>query len=65
VAAFVQTWTSLAGWWTHYDPDELAAELTDDQARVFLTVAAGTVAFADRPAPAAHHRPRRGRRGRR
>ena len=51
VAAFVQTWTSLAGWWTHYAPDELAAELTDDQARVFLTVVDGTVAFADRLRP--------------
>ncbi|RCS82624.1 ParB N-terminal domain-containing protein [Brachybacterium alimentarium] len=51
VAAFVQTWTSLADWWTHYDPDELAAELTDDQARVFLTVVDGTVAFADRLRP--------------
>ena len=32
-------------------PDELAAELTDDQARVFLTVVDGTVAFADRLRP--------------
>lgn len=51
VAAFVQTWTSLADWWTHYDPDDLAAELTDDQAIVFLTVVDGTVAFADRLRP--------------
>lgn len=46
--AFVQTWTSLDQWWTHYDPDELAAELTDEQITIFLTVAEGTAAFADR-----------------
>lgn len=45
-AAFVQTWTSLTDWWTHYDPDELAAELTDEQAAIFLAVADGTADFA-------------------
>ncbi|MDN6510388.1 MAG: hypothetical protein L0K56_06735 [Corynebacterium sp.] len=47
VAAFVQTWTSLTDWWTHYEPAELAEELTDEQATIFLTVAEGTAAFAD------------------
>lgn len=51
VAAFVQTWTSLADWWTHYDPAELATELTDEQATIFLTVTEGTAAFADRLRP--------------
>lgn len=48
VAAFVQTWTSLADWWTHYDVEELAGELTDEQAMIFLDVAEGTAAFAAR-----------------
>lgn len=48
VAAFVQTWTSLTDWWTHYDPDELASEITDEQARIFLAVAEGTAEFAAR-----------------
>ena len=48
VAAFIQTWTSLADWWTHYDVDELAGELTDEQAMIFLDVAEGTAAFAAR-----------------
>lgn len=47
VTAFVQTWTSLTDWWTHYDPAELATELTDEQATIFLTVAEGTATFAD------------------
>ena len=27
MTAFVQTWTSLAEWWTHYDVDELARDV--------------------------------------
>jgi ParB family chromosome partitioning protein len=45
--AFVQTWGELANWWTHYDADTLAAELTDEQFENFLTTAEGTVRFAD------------------
>ena len=48
VAAFIQTWTSLSDWWTHYDVEELAGELTDEQATIFLDVAEGTAAFAAR-----------------
>lgn len=48
VTAFVQTWTSLADWWTHYDVDELARDLTEEQAGIFLDVADGTSAFAAR-----------------
>lgn len=47
VRAFVQTWGELAGWWTHYDIDVLAIELTDDQYENFLTVAEHTARFAD------------------
>ncbi len=45
--AFVQTWGELADWWTHYDVDTLAAELTDEQFENFLATADGTVRFAD------------------
>lgn len=47
VRAFVQTWGELAFWWTHYDIDVLAVELTDDQCENFLTVAEATARFAD------------------
>ena len=47
VRAFVQTWGELANWWTHYDIDVLAVELTDDQYENFLTVAEATARFAD------------------
>lgn len=47
VRAFVQTWGELALWWTHYDIDALAAELTDDQYDNFLAVAEATADFAD------------------
>ena len=42
------TWGDLEAWWTHYDVDELAAELTDDQIAAFIAAVEGTVAFADR-----------------
>jgi ParB family chromosome partitioning protein len=45
--AFVQTWGELASWWTHYDIDVLAVELTDEQYENFLTVAEATARFAD------------------
>ena len=31
LTAFLATWDDMAEWWTHYDPDQLAAELTDEQ----------------------------------
>lgn len=46
VRAFVLTWTELASWWTHYDADLLAAELTDEQIESFLTAVEGTSRFA-------------------
>lgn len=46
--AFWATWGELADWWTHYDPDQLAAELTDEQYRSFLTTVEGTLAFAEK-----------------
>ncbi|MGO2193957.1 MAG: ParB N-terminal domain-containing protein [Brachybacterium sp.] len=48
VRAFVQTWGELADWWTHYDPDHLAVELTDEQTTGFLDTAEGTSRFAVR-----------------
>lgn len=47
VRAFVLTWTELAGWWTHYDAEQLATELEEEQVSVFLATVEGTVAFAD------------------
>lgn len=34
-------------WWTHYDPDQLATELTDEQIEAFLDTAEGAGRFAD------------------
>ncbi|HRC13681.1 MAG TPA: ParB N-terminal domain-containing protein [Dermatophilaceae bacterium] len=47
VRAFVQTWGELANWWTHYDADTLAAELTDEQFDNFLATVEGTTRFAE------------------
>lgn len=47
VRAFVLTWTELAGWWTHYDADQLAVELSEEQITSFLTTAEGTSGFAE------------------
>ncbi len=47
VRAFIQTWGELANWWTHYDIDGLANELTDEQFESFLETAEGTARVAD------------------
>ncbi|MDS2172401.1 ParB N-terminal domain-containing protein [Nesterenkonia sp. CL21] len=47
VRAFVLTWGELIDWWTHYDVEHLAAELTDEQIASFLTTAEGTSQFAE------------------
>jgi len=47
VRAFVLTWGDMEAWWTHYDVDELAAELTDEQVEAFFATVAGTTEFAD------------------
>lgn len=47
VRAFVATWTELADWWTHYDAEALANELSDEQIASFLATADGTSTFAD------------------
>lgn len=44
--SFLVIWGELADWWTHYDPAQLARELTDEQVEMFLTIAAGTGDFA-------------------
>jgi ParB family chromosome partitioning protein len=46
VRAFVATWTELADWWTHYDAEMLANDLTDEQIASFLATADGTSTFA-------------------
>lgn len=46
VRAFVLTWGELFEWWTHYDLDELAEQLTDDQAQAFYATAEGTARTA-------------------
>lgn len=47
VRAFVATWSELADWWTHYDAEVLANDLTDEQIASFLATADGTSTFAD------------------
>lgn len=46
VRAFVLTWAELHQWWMHYDLDELAGQLTEEQADAFYTTAEGTHGFA-------------------
>lgn len=52
--AFVQTWSELTNWWTHYDTETLARELTDEQFDSFLATAQGTIRFADELQAARH-----------
>lgn len=47
VRAFVLTWGELDQWWTHYDAEQLAAELSDEQIESFLSTAEGTSRFAE------------------
>ena len=47
VRAFVATWSELADWWTHYNAEVLAIDLTDEQIASFLATADGTSTFAD------------------
>ena len=55
VRAFVLTWTELERWWTHYDAEQLAAELTDEQIESFLTTVEGTSRFAEELRSARDH----------
>ncbi|MFH5228045.1 ParB N-terminal domain-containing protein [Antrihabitans spumae] len=55
VRAFIHTWGELTEWWTHYAPDQLAAELTDEQIAGFLNTAEGTSRFADELRAARDH----------
>lgn len=54
VRAFTQTWGELADWWTHYDADTLAEELTGEQFENFLAAAEGTTRFANTLRAARH-----------
>lgn len=44
--AFVLTWTELDDWWTHYDPAEIGATLTDSDWDTFERILASTNDFA-------------------
>ncbi len=44
---FVLTWNDLVDWWSFYDADQLAAELTDEQIDAFLATVEGTSRFAE------------------
>lgn len=57
VRAFVHTWGELTGWWTHYDPDQIAAELSTEQIESFLDTAQGTSRFADQLRTARDRKP--------
>lgn len=48
VRSFVTIWGELDGWWTHYEPEVLARDLTREQIDLFLTIADGTAHFAAR-----------------
>lgn len=45
--AFVHVWAELGGWWHHYDPAQIAAEVTDEDWERFEVTVAGTIAFAE------------------
>ena len=47
VRAFVLTWGELDQWWTHYDTEHLAAELSDEQIDLFFATVEGTSRFAE------------------
>ena len=45
--AFLLTWGDLNGWSRYYNPNEIAAQLKDDDWEMFQRVLAETIAFAD------------------
>jgi len=45
--AFILTWTELDGWSQHYDVEEIAAGVKQEEWELFVRVVAETVAFAD------------------
>lgn len=45
VRAFVHIWDDLDGWWTRFDPAEVARSLTPEQWRRFETTIAGSNEF--------------------
>lgn len=55
VRAFVLTWAELDSWWLHYDVDELATQLTDEQVESFYATVEGTQQFAGRLRAAREH----------
>lgn len=47
MSVFVITWDELAGWWLHYDPEQVGPALTEEQWTRFEQTVTGTLAFAD------------------
>ncbi|GFZ82673.1 ParB N-terminal domain-containing protein [Nesterenkonia alkaliphila] len=45
--AFVRVWAELDGWWHHYDPDQIATEVSDEDWERFKATVAGTIAFVE------------------
>lgn len=45
--AFLATWSELDEWWRFYDAHHLLRDLTDDQIDRFITIAEGTLRFAE------------------
>ena len=52
--AFLATIEELDGWWQHYDPNEIAAELTDEQWQRLCANRDGCTAFVEAIAAARH-----------
>lgn len=55
--AFVATMQEMDGWWRHYDPDEIAAGLSDEQWQRLCACLDGSTAFIRAIGDARHHRP--------
>ncbi|GGO59847.1 hypothetical protein GCM10010910_03800 [Microbacterium nanhaiense] len=46
--AFTVIWHDIDRWWVHFDPETLAAEVSDEYADLFLAVVDRTIEFAER-----------------
>ncbi len=46
-SAFSRTWREFAGWWEHFDPAELARQLSDAEIEEFFSVVDNAIRFSD------------------
>ncbi|WP_019482597.1 ParB N-terminal domain-containing protein [Arthrobacter sp. TB 23] len=46
-SAFSRTWREFNGWWAHFEPAELAEQLSDAEIKEFLSVVDEAIRFAD------------------